>query len=108
MLVLLHPSQQVLDVAQGHIIQLRTRLCVGLVAGLCQGSLGGGPKGLEAQVVIATQVYQTLMESINPIQKTVMFILNINTVLVMVITIMMILLFLPAVHLVRLWVAPIL
>lgn len=73
MLVLLHPSQQILDVAQGHVIQLRTRLHVGLLAGL-------GPRSLQAQVVIAAQVYQTLMESINPIQKTVMIILDINTV----------------------------
>lgn len=78
MLVLLHPSQQVLDVAQGHVIQLRARLQVGFLAALCQGSLD--PRSLQAQVVIATQVYQTLMESINPIQKTIMFILDMNTV----------------------------
>lgn len=63
MLVLLHPSQQVLDVAQGHVIQLGTHLHVGLLDGLCEGSL-------QAQVVITAQVYQTLVESINPIQKT--------------------------------------
>lgn len=80
MLVLLHPSQQVLDVAQGHIIQLRTHLHVGLLFGLCQKSLVGGPRSLQAKVIIAAQVYQTLMESINPIQKTVMFILDINSV----------------------------
>lgn len=75
MLVLLHPSQQVLDVAQGHVIQLRTHLSAGLGAGPCQRSLDS--RCLQAQVVIATQVYQTLMESINPIQKTVTFILDI-------------------------------
>lgn len=80
MLVLLHPSQQVLDVAQGHIIHLRAHLHGGLLDVLRHGSLGGGPGSLQAQVVIAAQVNQTLVESINPIQTTVMFIPDVSAV----------------------------
>lgn len=80
MLVLLHPSQQVLDVAQGHIIHLRAHLHGGLLDVLRQGSVGGGAGSLQAQVVIAAQVYQTLVESINPIQTTVVLIPDISAV----------------------------
>lgn len=64
-LVLLHPGQQVLDVAQGDVVQLRAGLHDGRLGGLGHGGLGGGG-GLQAEVVVAAEVDQTLVEAVNP------------------------------------------
>lgn len=68
MLVLLHPGQEVLDVAKGHIVQFGPHFHGGLLAGLNHGSLGGGPSGLQTKVVIAAQVHQALMEAVNSVE----------------------------------------
>lgn len=70
MLVLLHPGQEVLDIAKGHIVQLRPHLHGGLLGGLCQGNLGGGHCRLQTKVVVTAQVHQALMEAVNPVEMT--------------------------------------
>ena len=84
-LVLLHPAQQVLDVAQGHLVQLGAHADGGLLEhlsgvgeaglalglghgdlGLGHGDLGEGHAGLEAQVVLAAEVHQALVETVDP------------------------------------------
>lgn len=67
MLVFLHPGQEVLDVAKGHIVQLRPHLH-GLLGGLLHGGLDGGHSSLQTEVVITAQVHQALMEAVNPVE----------------------------------------
>lgn len=67
MLVFLHPGQEVLDVAKGHVVQLRPHLH-GLLGGLLHGDLDGGHSSLQTEVVIAAQVHQTLIEAVNPVK----------------------------------------
>lgn len=71
-LVLLHPAQEVLEVAHGDHIQLRVYplghggLLEDLGGGeLSHGDLRGGHAGFEAQVVLAAEVHQPLVETIN-------------------------------------------
>jgi len=71
-LVLLHPAQQIMDVAHGDLIQLRPlphgRLLQGVDLGgvdLSHGDLGGGHTGLEAQVILTAQVHQPLVEAVH-------------------------------------------
>lgn len=67
-LVLLHPGQQILDIAQGHVIQLGPDLHAGLLGGLSQAGLGSSDGSLQAKVVIAAQVHQALVEAVNPVE----------------------------------------
>lgn len=71
-LVLVHPAQQILDVTHGDFIQLGPHPHGGLLQGgdlggvdLSHGDLGGGHTGLEAQVVLAAEVHQPLVETID-------------------------------------------
>lgn len=69
-LVLLHPGQEVFDIANGHVIHLRPHLH-GLLGDLRHWGPhyvrhGGRHGGLQAKVVIGAQVHQALMEAVNP------------------------------------------
>lgn len=69
-LVLLHPAQQILDVTHGDFIQLRPHPHGGLLqdlggVDLSHGDLCDGHSRLEAQVVLAAEVHQPLMETIH-------------------------------------------
>lgn len=79
-LVFLHPAQQILDVAQRDFIQLGPHPHGGLLqdlgavdlgrvdlghGDLRHGDLCDGHTWLEAQIVLATEVYKPLMEAIN-------------------------------------------
>lgn len=66
LLVLLHPGQQVLDVAKGFVIHVGPHLQGGLLDGLHHGSVADGHRRLQTQVVVAAQVDQALMEAVNP------------------------------------------
>lgn len=68
LLVLLHPGQKVLDVANGHIIQLRSRPRSGQ-----DGALGSGHCGLQTKVVVTAQVDQTFVEAVNPVEESRLF-----------------------------------
>lgn len=64
-LILLHPGQEVLDVAKGHIIHLRPHFLLGA---LRQANIGGSHSRLQTKVVIGAQVHQALMEAVNPVE----------------------------------------
>jgi len=64
-LVLLHPGQQVLGVAQRDVVQLGPRLGGGLLQ-LHGLRLDDGDGRLLPQVVVAAQVHQALVEPVNP------------------------------------------
>lgn len=69
-LVLVHPAQQILDVAHGDFIELGSHPHWGLLkdlggVDLSHGDLRGGHTGLEAQVVLAADVHQPLVETVH-------------------------------------------
>lgn len=69
-LVLIHPAQQILNVAHGDFIQLGSHPHGGLLkdlgsVDLSHGDLCGGHTGLKAQVVLAADVHQPLMKTIH-------------------------------------------
>lgn len=70
LLVLLHPGQQVLDVAKGFVVQLGPNLHGGLLDGLQHGNVAHGHRGLQTQVVVAAQVDQALVEAVHPAEVT--------------------------------------
>lgn len=66
LLVLFHPGEQVLGVAQRDLIQLRPCLGLLLLADLDQGGLGDRWCRLQPEVVVAAQVHQTLVQTVDP------------------------------------------
>lgn len=67
-LVLLHPGQQVLDIAQRHIIQLRPHLHGTLLSGLYHRNLASSHSRLQTKVVIGAQVHQAFMDAEDPVE----------------------------------------
>ncbi|TNN59236.1 hypothetical protein EYF80_030521 [Liparis tanakae] len=68
-LVLLHPGQEVLDVADGHVIHLGPDPPGALLRLLRHGHLGGRDGGLQPEVVVGAQVDHALVEPVDPEEK---------------------------------------